>query len=84
MGLICGWCGEDTIADPCSECGHEDPGKPWVQRNVPQPTGNGNQRRLSRARKAIESRGERATIEALAEELQVSPRTVRRWREMAD
>lgn len=86
MGLICGWCGKPTEGDPCSACGHEDPARPWRQRGQQPPTVSKDadaRKRLAAARHAIESEGRRPTVEALAEAMNVSPRTVRRWRELA-
>ena len=80
--MICGWCGNASAGDPCTSCGHEDPDRPWRQRNVPPPI-KSPARRLTAARRVIEADGRKATIEAMAEELGVSSRTVRRWREMS-
>ena len=84
--IACGWCGLATAnPDRCTSCGHEDPSRPWLQRGQSPPTIDGRtdpttiRRRLAEATRAL---GGSPTIEALAEELGVSPRTVRRWREM--
>lgn len=88
--ILCGWCGKQTGPGRCSTCGHEDPERPYVQRGqeVPQVRLGGrpgsdrkeNARRLAEARNAL---GSNATVEDIAEHLDVSPRTVRRWQEMA-
>lgn len=83
--IRCGWCGNPTAGDPCSACGHEDPVRPWYQRGQEPPKvakADEARKRLAAARHAIESEGRKATVDALAEQLGVDPRTVRRWREM--
>lgn len=84
--IICGWCGHPTQNEiRCSSCGHEDPSRPWTQRGQDAPTIAGRtnpddvRKRLAEATRDL---GGSPTIEALAERLGVSPRTVRRWREM--
>jgi len=92
--VICGWCGHSTKGDPCASCGHEDPGRPWRQRGQEPPRapdGTGRQpldrraviARLNAAKRALTEAGKPLTVDALAEQLDISPRTVRRWREMA-
>lgn len=80
--ILCGWCHEPTDDAHCVTCGH-DPRLPWTQRGLPAPVVDAAalaRRRLADARRRL---GHDATIDALAEHLDVSPRTVRRWREMA-
>lgn len=85
--IRCGWCGGPTAShDRCTSCGHEAPERPWIQRGQEAPAVSGRvdatdvRRRLAEATRAL---GGSPSIEALAEQLGVSPRTVRRWREMA-
>lgn len=83
--IVCGWCGQDTRPGACGTCGR-DPAVPWLQRAQEPPVVDEaakHRRQLAEAAKAIESEGLRPTIDRLAEQLDVSPRTVRRWREMA-
>lgn len=92
--IECGWCGNDTAnLDRCTSCGHADPARPWVQRGEDAPvTGNHEpgrpeldpgeiRRRLAKARAVLGDRP--ATVEALAEVLDVSERTVRRWQKVS-
>lgn len=92
MRIVCGWCGLPTDeADRCAECAH-DPRLPWIQRGVPVPSAPGSadgrpplrqatvRERYLAAKGAIEARGREATVEAIAEELDRSPRTIRDWR----
>lgn len=92
--IVCGWCGKPTAnADRCSTCGHADPARPWVQRGQDAPVVANHDpgrptldahdvaRRLAAARASLEGRP--ATVDALAEALDVSPRTVRRWQKVA-
>lgn len=76
----------------CRACGHEDPGLPWRQRgrDVPEvsqkpgrPTISPREvsRRLAEARSAL---GPGATAAELAEHLEVSVRTLGRWRKMSE
>ena len=93
--ISCGWCGQSTPdAERCVLCRHEDPARPWVQRGLPVPRTDSHEgrpaldpsdvaRRIAAARLLIERSGHPATIEALAEVLDVSTRTVRRWQRMA-
>ena len=81
--IVCGWCGKATErGDRCASCGHVDPTRPWEQRNEPVPVVN-HHRAIAEASRTIEAGGERVTIERLAERLDVSPRTVRRWQKVA-
>lgn len=84
--IRCGWCGHATAnPDRCTTCGHEDPARPWIQRGSAVPVIEGRtdsediRKRLATARAELTALGERATAERLAELLDVSPRTVRRW-----
>lgn len=84
--MACGWCGHPTANDDrCTSCGHQDPRRPWIQRGQEAPVVAGRlvatdvRKRLAEATHEL---GGSPTIEALAERLGVSPRTVRRWREM--
>jgi hypothetical protein len=61
-----------------------DPTLPYVQRGLPIPDASAlNRRRLADAEAALRREGHAPTVELLAERLEVSPRTVRRWREMS-
>lgn len=90
--IVCGWCGLPTDeAERCAECAH-DPRTPWAQRGLPvpilhhgsegrPPLGAAEVReRYLAAKTALEARGREPTVEAIAEELDRSPRTVRDWR----
>lgn len=86
--ISCGWCGKPTANhDRCSACRHADPARPWIQRGEPAPIIAHEPgrppidpadvaRRIAAARAQL---GPHATVDALAEALDVSPRTVRRW-----
>lgn len=90
--IVCGWCARLTAnRERCTSCGHEDPPRPWAQRGVeppewhpshgrPRVTPTEVARRLADARREL---GDRATVERLAEHLDVSPRTVRRWQKVS-
>jgi len=83
--IECGWCGQPARPDRCGNC-HRDPALPWVQRGQEPPapdTADAVRRRLAAAGSDIEAQGNRVTAERLAEQLDVSPRTVRRWQQMA-
>lgn len=90
--IRCGWCGWPTRDAPlCSNCGR-DPQKAWRQRNQSAPivehlpAGHpvldaATIRSLyGAARMVLLSAGHPATVEAIAEQLGRSPRTVRDWR----
>jgi hypothetical protein len=89
--IACGWCGKATASlDLCAACGHIDPARPWFQRGQEAPVivhepGRPTtdpadvSRRLAAARASL---GPHATVDQLAELLDVSPRTVRRWRKV--
>lgn len=90
--ILCGWCGKATAnQDRCTPCGHADPARPWVQRGEDPPTVSREPgrpavipadvaRRLAAARAQL---GPHATVDQIAETLDVSPRTVRRWQRVA-
>ena len=78
--IVCGWCGNGTPDElDCLSCGHEDPAKPWHQRGMEPPDHHALQ--IAQATKRLRMRGERVTDETLAEELDISPRTLGRWRQ---
>lgn len=93
--ILCGWCGKPTAPDVrCPWCRHREPALPWVQRGEDPPvvTAEGGRpatdpasvgRRLLEASARIRADGMTPTAEALAEALDVSPRTVRRWQQVA-
>jgi hypothetical protein len=79
--IVCGWCGQPSEPDRCGNC-HRDPALPWVQRGVDPPEAQDpNSRRVAKAVSELEADGYRATSERVAERLDVSPRTVRRWQQ---
>jgi hypothetical protein len=83
--IVCGWCGYPTKPAVCGACGR-DPVKPWTQRGTKAPEVDPNdaiRKRLTDAAAFIEAHGQRPTAERIAEHLDVSPRTVRRWQQMA-
>jgi len=83
--IVCGWCGGSTPAGRCVSCGR-DAALPWLQRAAAPPAVDAAatyRKRLSDARRDLEARGLDATIERIAEALDVSPRTVRRWQQLA-
>lgn len=85
--IECGWCGQPSAPDRCGHC-HRDPAVPWRQRGLepvplrtdavgrPALDPDELRHRFAVARKDL---GEHATVDALAERLDVSPKTVRRW-----
>lgn len=77
MLILCGWCGVPTPAGACASCGR-DAVLPWTQRGTTPPQADTPTRRLAEATAAL---GSDATIERIAEFLDVDPRTVRRWRQ---
>lgn len=93
--ILCGWCGRGTPDGPaCVICRHDDPARPYRQRGTEPPRVDVHEgrptlvpsdvvRRLAVARAELQRQGRTVTIETMAELLEVSPRTVRRWREMA-
>lgn len=85
MGLIlCGWCAHPTRdRDACDHCRHRDPRKPYEQRGVPVPDATEDRkRRLREAEATVRASGREPTADRLAEILDVSPRTVRRWQQV--
>lgn len=83
--IVCGWCGRLTQdAARCDACDHRDPRIPYEQRNLPVPDGSAIKRRqMVDVEAALRAEGVKPTVERIAERLEVSPRTVRRWREMS-
>jgi hypothetical protein len=77
--IACGWCDTPTPPGACVRCGR-DAALPWTQRGVEPPKADTPRRRLAEAYAAV---GNDATVERLAEYLDVDPRTVRRWRQMS-
>lgn len=86
--VTCGWCSH--IAEPprCGYCGR-DPLTPWAQRGEDAPTVSEGRPTLDgdevrglyrEARAAVVASGRPPTVEAIAERLDRSPRTVRDWR----
>lgn len=86
--VMCGWC--DRVAEPpvCAYC-HRDPLLPWTQRGIvpdevapgrPGLDGDQIRRSYGEARRAVVDAGKAPTVEAIAEQLDRSPRTVRDWR----
>lgn len=91
--IRCGWCGRQTDAvDRCTSCGHVDPTRPYDQRGEPAPTvrlapagrpplnPTIQRARLMEARASL---GRTATDEQLAEFLDISLRTLGRWKKLA-
>lgn len=90
--IVCGWCGGPTVnGGTCDQCGR-DPRLPWTQRGrAPQelpdtlagrPTldAAGIREAYAAARMALTAAGREPTVEAIAERLDRSPRTVRDWK----
>lgn len=89
--IVCGWCGHPTPDPRCAYCGR-DPRLPWRQRGAEPPSEAEHEpgrptldeadirRRYDEARKALIAEGREPTVEAIAERLDRSPRTVREWR----
>jgi len=89
--IRCGWCGEATEPVTCGACGHDDPAKPWLQRAQEPPqiavdSGRPSldepviRHRYAEAKAQLVADGRVPTVEAIAERLDRSPRTVRLWR----
>lgn len=89
--ILCGWCHQPATPPRCGACGHEDPARPWLQRGEEPPrvaTEAGRpvldepaiRLRYRDAKRAIEAAGGVPTVDALAEALDRSPRTIREWR----
>lgn len=82
--IVCGWCAAITGPMTCQACGR-DPVVPWVQRGQ-EPRSEAQAKRLDISRRLTEARralGPGATVDAIAELVGVSSRTVRRWHEMS-
>lgn len=88
--LICGWCGRATDEGECANC-RRDPELPYIQRRDrvqylddhegrPQLDETDIRKRYFAAVAGIEATGRPATVEAIAEVLDRSPRTIREWR----
>lgn len=88
--ILCGWCGHPTEADKCRSCGR-DPRLPWVQRGQEPATVQSEaghpaldeadiRQRYSDAVAGLKAEGRTPTVEAIAERLDRSPRTVREYR----
>lgn len=89
--IRCGWCNHPTLAEArCAHCGHVDPERPWLQRGETPPAvvSEGRpsldagevRRRYAEAKAELQADGKAPTVEAIAERLDRSPRTVRQWR----
>ena len=93
MRVVCGWCHHPTPANLCEYCGH-NPAVPWLQRGAPVPAADHD---AGAGRPSLDGREIRAaydeavaqltrsgyepTVEAIAEKLDRSPRTVRSWKQ---
>lgn len=87
--ICCGWCGWPTPDEPrCVGC-NRDPQLPWRQRGQTAPViSHAEAGRPALDAAAIraaylgarERLGPKATVEAIAEALDRSPRTIREWR----
>jgi hypothetical protein len=89
--IACGWCGHPTPAGRCLYCGR-DPVLPWFQRGREAPVLPEHEsgrptlderdirRRYQEACDALVAAGREPTVEAIAERLDRSPRTIREWR----
>ena len=92
MRIACGWCGHATRPEACLYCGR-DPSQPWVQRGLEPPVIAEHEagrpalderdirERYEHARDALVAEGKDATVEAIAERMDRSPRTVREYRQ---
>ena len=93
MRIVCGWCAHATPPGPCDYCGR-DPVVPWLQRGAAPPSADHDpdqgrpaleprevRARYDEARAALVAAGREPTIEAIAERLDRSPRTVRAWKQ---
>ena len=92
MRVVCGWCNHPTPPGACEYCGRQA-ALPWVQRGMAVPaadhdTGPGRPALDGRdvrhlydsAVSALLATGREPTVEAIAEKLDRSPRTVRGWK----
>ncbi len=87
----CGWCGRPTPVTACVWC-RRDPALPYLQRGGVPPVIEAHAEgrpplderdirlRWQAALRELRSRGQEPTVEAMAEALDRSPRTVREWR----
>lgn len=83
--IECGWCGQPSKPGRCGNC-RRDPALPWAQRDQRPPEVDPRERErrlLAVATAELRSEGVRVTVDALAERLDVAPRTVRRWQQVA-
>lgn len=95
MRIKCGWCGRPTERPRCQWC-RRDPDLPYVQRRSAAPVVEAHpegrpplderevRNRWQAALRDLKSRGIEPTVEALAEALDRSPRTIREWRAKFD
>lgn len=93
--IVCGWCGKPTEpTNRCTYCRHVDPARPWVQRGEepeelaiapgrPHLETTDVMHRLLAGRERLATEGRSPTVETLAEAMDVSPRTARRWLKVA-
>jgi hypothetical protein len=82
--IECGWCGAPASGERCSHCGR-NPAVPWEQRATePPPAQLDNHRRLADAERSLREAGRPVTVLNIADLLDVSERTVRRWQQMTD
>lgn len=89
--IRCGWCGVVTGTEPCDACGR-DPMLPYRQRGIvptaiahhdagrPMLDARTIRSQYGAARQVLLAAGRSPTIEAIAEELGRTPRTIRDWR----
>ena len=90
--IVCGWCHQPTPEGRCEHCGHEA-ALPWTQRGRKPPIIGGDDspgrpaldpvviRHLyDEAKAGLVRQGREPTVEAIAERLDRSPRTVSGWR----
>lgn len=88
--IVCGWCGHQTPRERCTYCGR-DPVLPWTQRGQepeeypetqgrPELDGDEVRRLYNDARAAVVRAGKPPTVQAIADELDRSARTIRAWR----
>lgn len=90
--IVCGWCNSATEPGLCSSCGR-NPALPWTQRGDLPPgakTGHrpgrpalDDRQVKQRIRIAIKDLGGSPTMAQLAEKLDVSETTARKWRKTA-
>lgn len=89
--IPCGWCSRPTPLGECINCGR-DPMLPWTHRGIepreleqhdagrPALDERRIRQQYDEARSAIAAEGHEPTIDAIAERLDRSPRTIRDWR----